>query len=378
MRRRFRRCLVTAPIGEGHLGLLLAEESGGAGAELLALPSALELLDQATKLADVVVVDSPPLATVVDALPLARAVDEVVIALKLGTSRIDRTQELAELLADAGITPAGFVLIGVPRHSKPYYGDPTASRRRDAPESTGGQRRLSARMAAAARPPITWLAGLLAVGLFVVVGFIAGAEPKFGIVAALAIVYALIVFTNLAAALTVLVDRRLRRVDAAAGPALSATKIAGLLLALGWLARVATDAGDRRAVLFSAHPTLSYLLALFVGLDRAQHHLGPGRGARDRPGAGLPAGGHPLRDRLHGGPDPPAGDVRDRRLRDRYDDHGGIRPGPATRPDSHRPSAWHRRSRTRTSSPRSSSPESSSAGPGSSPPAAIASSNPAP
>jgi receptor protein-tyrosine kinase len=121
-------CLVTAPIGEGHLGLLLAEESGGAGAELLALPSALELLDQATKLADVVVVDSPPLATVVDALPLARAVDEVVIALKLGTSRIDRTQELAELLADAGVTPAGFVLIGVPGHSKPYYGDPNRER----------------------------------------------------------------------------------------------------------------------------------------------------------------------------------------------------------------------------------------------------------
>lgn len=125
---KLEECLVTAPIGEGHLGLLLAEESGGAGAELLALPSALELLDQATKLADVVVVDSPPLATVVDALPLARAVDEVVIALKLGTSRIDRTQELAELLADAGITPAGFVLIGVPGHSKPYYGDPNRER----------------------------------------------------------------------------------------------------------------------------------------------------------------------------------------------------------------------------------------------------------
>ena len=39
--------LVTAPIGEGHLGLLLAEESGGAGAELLALPAAIDLLDQA-------------------------------------------------------------------------------------------------------------------------------------------------------------------------------------------------------------------------------------------------------------------------------------------------------------------------------------------
>ena len=47
-----------------------------------------------------------------------------MIALKLGTSRIDRTQELAELLAESGITPAGFVLIGVPGHSSLYYGDP--------------------------------------------------------------------------------------------------------------------------------------------------------------------------------------------------------------------------------------------------------------
>ena len=47
-----------------------------------------------------------------------------MIAIKLGTSRIDRTQELAELLAEAGITPAGFVLIGVAGHSKLYYGDP--------------------------------------------------------------------------------------------------------------------------------------------------------------------------------------------------------------------------------------------------------------
>jgi O-antigen ligase len=120
-------------------------------------------------------------------------------------------------------------------------------------------------MAAAARPPITWLAGLLAIGLFVMVGFVAGAEPRFGIAAALAIVYALVVFTNLTAALTVLVVIVFAESTPLAGPALSATKIAGLLLALGWLARVATGSGDRRAVLFSAHPALSYLLALFMG-----------------------------------------------------------------------------------------------------------------
>lgn len=121
-------------------------------------------------------------------------------------------------------------------------------------------------MTAAARHPIAWLAAPLAIGLFVLVGFIAGAEPKFGIIAALALAYVLVVFTNLSAALTILVVIVFAESTPLAGPALSATKIAGLLLALGWLARVATDAGDRRAtVLFSAHPGLSYLLALFIG-----------------------------------------------------------------------------------------------------------------
>ena len=100
--------------------------------------------------------------------------------------------------------------------------------------------------------------------MLVAVGFIAGAEPKFGIIIALALVYALVVFTNLATALTVLVVIVFAESTPLAGPALSATKIAGLLLALGWFVRVATHEDDRRAVIFAAHPTFSYVLVLFV------------------------------------------------------------------------------------------------------------------
>lgn len=118
---------------------------------------------------------------------------------------------------------------------------------------------------AAGRPPIAWIAAALAVPLFVAVGLIAGAEPKFGIVAALALVYALVVFTNLSAALDILIVIVFAESTPLAGPALSATKIAGLLLLLGWIARVATQPSMRRSVLFAVHPGLSYLLALFIG-----------------------------------------------------------------------------------------------------------------
>ena len=108
-------------------------------------------------------------------------------------------------------------------------------------------------------------AGLLAVPALVLIGFIAGAEPKFGIAAALAAVYTLVVFTNLSAALTILVVIVFAESTPLAGPALSATKIAGLLLVLGWFARLAAQRTERGSELFSAHPGISYVLALFLG-----------------------------------------------------------------------------------------------------------------
>ena len=118
---------------------------------------------------------------------------------------------------------------------------------------------------AATRPPIPWVVGLIAIPALAAIGFIAGAEPKFGIVAALALVYALIVFSDLSIALTLLIVIVFAESTPLAGPALSATKIAGLLLALGWIARTATSGERQRSVIFVAHPVLSYLLALFLG-----------------------------------------------------------------------------------------------------------------
>lgn len=115
--------LVPAPVSNRNLGLLVAEQAGPWGSELLALRAGQRLVEQAKEIADYVVVDSPPLATVVDALPLARTVDDMLLVARIGITRLDRLQELAELLADTGITPTGFTLIGVPRTGRDgYYG----------------------------------------------------------------------------------------------------------------------------------------------------------------------------------------------------------------------------------------------------------------
>jgi O-antigen ligase len=116
----------------------------------------------------------------------------------------------------------------------------------------------------AARPPIIWIAGALAVPLLVAIGFLAGADPKFGIVAALALVYGFIVVTDLSLALNLMVVTVFSDTTPLAGSVVSVTKIVGLLLAVGWLVRVATREEDRRTTLFTEHPVASYLLVLLV------------------------------------------------------------------------------------------------------------------
>jgi capsular exopolysaccharide synthesis family protein len=104
------------------LQFLLAEATGPAIAELVSLPVASSVIDEAGKIADYVIVDSPPLTQVIDALPLAAHVDDVLIVVRLGHSRLNHIKELGELLAGTGVTPAGVAIIGVPRRDRGYYG----------------------------------------------------------------------------------------------------------------------------------------------------------------------------------------------------------------------------------------------------------------
>jgi capsular exopolysaccharide synthesis family protein len=104
-----------------QLGLLLADYEGGWITELFALDAAARLIDEARELADWVIVDSPPLTEVVDALPLARLVDSVLIVTRIGSSRLSAIRRLGELLAENGIRPVGFAVVGVAKPASSGY-----------------------------------------------------------------------------------------------------------------------------------------------------------------------------------------------------------------------------------------------------------------
>jgi succinoglycan biosynthesis transport protein ExoP len=112
-----------------NLELLLAADAGdagGASADGLFLPTALGLIDAAKRLAEFVVIDSPPLTEVIDGLALAEHADEVLIVVRLGKSQRSRIVQLGELLAHQGIEPVGFAVIGVPTSASAsdYYVPP--------------------------------------------------------------------------------------------------------------------------------------------------------------------------------------------------------------------------------------------------------------
>jgi capsular exopolysaccharide synthesis family protein len=124
-----RDALTQSPSYGQNLQMLLADYEGGWIAELFSIPAARAMIEEARNLADYVVIDSPPLNEVVDALPLARQADDVLIVVRLGNTRLDKLQQLGELLAENGVRPAGFCVIGVQRptrgQSAYYFREPS-------------------------------------------------------------------------------------------------------------------------------------------------------------------------------------------------------------------------------------------------------------
>jgi tyrosine-protein kinase len=118
---RLEDALVSTPTFGNNLRVLLAEYEGGWIAELFSIPAAMKMIDDAEAMADYVIIDSPPLNEVVDSMPLARRADEVLIVVRLGQSYLKKIEQLGELLAENGVTPTGFAVIGTPRPSRSGY-----------------------------------------------------------------------------------------------------------------------------------------------------------------------------------------------------------------------------------------------------------------
>jgi tyrosine-protein kinase len=106
-----------------NLRLLLANHEGSWTAELFSATVAQRMIEEARELADYVIIDSPPLNEVIDALPLVQFADSVLIVAKLGQARLDKLAQLGELLAENGVRPAGFAVVGIPqpRHDEYQY-----------------------------------------------------------------------------------------------------------------------------------------------------------------------------------------------------------------------------------------------------------------
>ena len=108
--------LVPAPPFGDNLCALLVDRADDWLAEVLSLPAAEALLEDAKRLADYVVLDSPPLTQVIDAMPLARQVDDVVLVVRLGSSNLDPAgASRGPARAERRSGRAGFVVVGGPR-----------------------------------------------------------------------------------------------------------------------------------------------------------------------------------------------------------------------------------------------------------------------
>lgn len=70
------------------------------------------LIDEARRLADVVLLDSPPMLLANDATDLMPHVDSVVIVARYGRVRVEQAERASELLARVGVPCAGLVLVG--------------------------------------------------------------------------------------------------------------------------------------------------------------------------------------------------------------------------------------------------------------------------
>jgi capsular exopolysaccharide synthesis family protein len=105
--------------------------------ELLSSPRLKELLDEARRAYDVILLDSPPLLAVVDSAIVGMVVDGVVLVARPGTLRRRDVEHVLELFRIGGASVLGMLVNGVSREDRNYsydyigYGCPVGRRSGD-------------------------------------------------------------------------------------------------------------------------------------------------------------------------------------------------------------------------------------------------------
>lgn len=118
-------------------------------------------------------------------------------------------------------------------------------------------------MASTADPPLRLVQGLLLFGA-VLMGLLAGLDPKYALAAALGLAFMAVVMSDLAVGICLFALISFLDLLPVGGGATTFAKLGGLLLLLSWLAAITRSQESTRAF-FSAHPFASYLLVLFLG-----------------------------------------------------------------------------------------------------------------
>jgi tyrosine-protein kinase Etk/Wzc len=106
------KALSVATFDGVSVGVLAVRHAQIELADRLSLSVAQRMIEDATKLANYVVIDSPPLTAVIDALPLAQTANEVLVVARIGISKLNKLNELRNLLVEQGSYPSGVILIG--------------------------------------------------------------------------------------------------------------------------------------------------------------------------------------------------------------------------------------------------------------------------
>lgn len=121
----FRGQADTADIVRQRKGKMLAVVTSGNQppnpAELLGSEKMSQFLSQLRELADIVIIDSPPLL-VADAAVLAAKVDGTVLVIQPGHTRAEAAEAMLEQLYRAGARVLGVVLNRIPLKNRSYYG----------------------------------------------------------------------------------------------------------------------------------------------------------------------------------------------------------------------------------------------------------------